>query len=231
MPISDVEEAGEADEGPATAKQRGRVAEAHVVTEEDAATSRFSIDQVVLPLPGCRIHYPRHETAQVVSQSVFLDMSCLFPKSLADSGLLLGSMRLVLYVRMVSIQMYAVSNTNCCFLGYKGHASAAECSLRGPLNACVGVLAFPSSFGQGGAWCARLLCIPAPSQILLVDTIILSDCFNAGVQKSSCRGWHLPRQLATWSARLLSDSAAGGIPAAAASAARPKLAPAPLQGP
>ncbi|BDA41229.1 Multisubstrate pseudouridine synthase 7 [Coccomyxa sp. Obi] len=61
----DAEEVAGDDEGPAQAQQRGRISEAHVVTEEDAAAARFSIDQVVLPLPGCRIHYPRHDTAQV----------------------------------------------------------------------------------------------------------------------------------------------------------------------
>lgn len=63
--IADVEEAAEDNEGPAHADQRGRIPEVHLVTEEDAAAMRFSIDQVVLPLPGCRIQYPRHDTAQV----------------------------------------------------------------------------------------------------------------------------------------------------------------------
>lgn len=63
--IPDAEEAAGDNEGPAQAGQWGRIPEAHLVTEEDAAAMRFSIDQVVLPLPGCRIHYPRHDTAQV----------------------------------------------------------------------------------------------------------------------------------------------------------------------
>lgn len=47
-------------------QERGRLAaEAHVVTEEEAAAARYSIDEVVLPLPGCRVEYPRHSTAQV----------------------------------------------------------------------------------------------------------------------------------------------------------------------
>ncbi|CAL8462051.1 g1582 [Coccomyxa elongata] len=61
----DAEEAAGDNEGPAQAEQRGRIPEAHLVTEEDAAAMRFSIDQVVLPLPGCRIQYPCHDTAQV----------------------------------------------------------------------------------------------------------------------------------------------------------------------
>lgn len=35
------------------------------MTEEEAAAARYSIDEVVLPLPGCRVEYPRHSTAQV----------------------------------------------------------------------------------------------------------------------------------------------------------------------
>lgn len=45
--------------------ERGRVAAAHVVTEEEAAAAIFSIDDVVLPLPGSQVQYPRHTTAQV----------------------------------------------------------------------------------------------------------------------------------------------------------------------
>ncbi len=35
------------------------------MTEEEAASALYSIDDVVLPLPGCRVQYPRHATAQV----------------------------------------------------------------------------------------------------------------------------------------------------------------------
>ncbi|KAK9908622.1 hypothetical protein WJX75_000533 [Coccomyxa subellipsoidea] len=65
------DEAVEADEQQQQQQQqqpqeRGRLAaEAHVVTEEEAAAARYSIDEVVLPLPGCRVEYPRHSTAQV----------------------------------------------------------------------------------------------------------------------------------------------------------------------
>ncbi|EIE24990.1 tRNA pseudouridine synthase D [Coccomyxa subellipsoidea C-169] len=60
------EEAEAADEQLAQQPERGRLpAEAHVVTEEEAASARYSIDDVVLPLPGCRVQYPRHATAQV----------------------------------------------------------------------------------------------------------------------------------------------------------------------
>jgi hypothetical protein len=41
--------------------------QAHVVTEEEAAGASFSIDDVVLPLPGSSICYPDHATAQVYS--------------------------------------------------------------------------------------------------------------------------------------------------------------------
>lgn len=62
------DEAEEADEQQQQQQpqERGRLAaEAHVVTEEEAAAARYSIDEVVLPLPGCRVEYPRHSTAQV----------------------------------------------------------------------------------------------------------------------------------------------------------------------
>lgn len=61
------EDAEEADEQlQQQPQERGRLAaEAHVVTEEEAASARYSIDEVVLPLPGCRVEYPRHSTAQV----------------------------------------------------------------------------------------------------------------------------------------------------------------------
>ena len=74
VPDADVE-AGD-DKEPEQTGQRGRIAEAHVVTEEDAAAARFSIDQVVLPLPGCRIHYPRHDTAQVDCHSLMPPATC-----------------------------------------------------------------------------------------------------------------------------------------------------------
>ena len=43
----------------------GHLAAVHIVTEEEAASGAFAIDDVVLPLPGSCITYPRHSTAQV----------------------------------------------------------------------------------------------------------------------------------------------------------------------
>jgi hypothetical protein len=45
------------------------VPQAHVITQEEAASARFSIDDVVLPLPGARIRYPDHSTAEVWDSS------------------------------------------------------------------------------------------------------------------------------------------------------------------
>lgn len=43
----------------------GHLAAVHVVTADEAAAGVFSIDDVVLPLPGSMISYPEHSTAQV----------------------------------------------------------------------------------------------------------------------------------------------------------------------
>jgi hypothetical protein len=50
-----------------TEGERGmdRLAGVHVVSEQEAADGVFTIDQVVLPLPGARIEYPGHATAEV----------------------------------------------------------------------------------------------------------------------------------------------------------------------
>ena len=42
-----------------------RLSGVRVVTAEEAAAGLFDIEDVVLPLPGLRIRYPEHETAQV----------------------------------------------------------------------------------------------------------------------------------------------------------------------
>ena len=46
----------------------GHLAAVHVVSEEEAAAGMYSIDDVVLPLPGSCISYPEHATAQVLDQ-------------------------------------------------------------------------------------------------------------------------------------------------------------------
>ena len=43
----------------------GHLAAVHVVTEDEAAAGVFSVDDVVLPLPGSMISYPEHSSAQV----------------------------------------------------------------------------------------------------------------------------------------------------------------------
>ncbi|KAK9818597.1 hypothetical protein WJX74_008127 [Apatococcus lobatus] len=45
----------------------------HVVTAEEAATGKYSIDEVVLPLPGTNISLPKHDTAQVYQRLADLD--------------------------------------------------------------------------------------------------------------------------------------------------------------
>ena len=47
----------------------GRLAAVHVVTAAEAAAGGFDIADVVLPLPGARIRYPDHDTAQACRNS------------------------------------------------------------------------------------------------------------------------------------------------------------------
>lgn len=56
-----------------------RLAAVHVVTAEEAAAGAYDIADVVLPLPGARIRYPDHDTAQVckVLLSCFADAALL----------------------------------------------------------------------------------------------------------------------------------------------------------
>ena len=44
---------------------KARLADIHVVTEEDLANGTYTIEDVVLPLPGSQIKYPAHSTAEV----------------------------------------------------------------------------------------------------------------------------------------------------------------------
>ena len=46
-----------------------RLAAVHVVTAAEAAAGNFSIEDVVLPLPGGKVQYPQHETAQVTTSA------------------------------------------------------------------------------------------------------------------------------------------------------------------
>jgi hypothetical protein len=78
-------EAG-ADEDPAEAldpesreaggtRAAARLAAVHVVSAAEAAAGAFDIADVVLPLPGARIRYPEHDTAQARPKHV----SCTTP--------------------------------------------------------------------------------------------------------------------------------------------------------
>ena len=44
----------------------GHLAAVHVVSDDEAAAGMYSVDDVVLPLPGSCISYPKHATAQVL---------------------------------------------------------------------------------------------------------------------------------------------------------------------
>jgi hypothetical protein len=43
-----------------------RLAAVHLVSAAEAAAGAFDVADVVLPLPGSRIRYPDHDTAQVL---------------------------------------------------------------------------------------------------------------------------------------------------------------------
>ena len=67
----------------------GHLAAVHIVTEEEAASGAFAIDDVVLPLPGSCITYPQNSTAEVcVSAQLLLDQLCLAP-SVQDAACLM----------------------------------------------------------------------------------------------------------------------------------------------
>lgn len=48
----------------------GRLAAVHVASEAEAAAGAFDVADVVLPLPGARIRYPEHITAQVCHKAL-----------------------------------------------------------------------------------------------------------------------------------------------------------------
>lgn len=42
----------------------------HVVTAAEAAAGAFTMEDVVLPLPGGKVQYPQHQTAQVAKTAL-----------------------------------------------------------------------------------------------------------------------------------------------------------------
>ena len=46
-------------------RSTGHLGAVHIVSKEEAESGAFSIDDVVLPLPGSCISYPQHTSAQV----------------------------------------------------------------------------------------------------------------------------------------------------------------------
>ncbi len=65
-------EGGKAEGGAAQQQQeaaavrtQARLGQAHVVTAEEAAAGVFAVEDVVLPLPGTRVQYPRHATGRL----------------------------------------------------------------------------------------------------------------------------------------------------------------------
>lgn len=53
--------------------------EPHVVTAEEAAAGAFSIEDVVLPMPGKWTRYPEHATAQASSKGVVACVDVRWP--------------------------------------------------------------------------------------------------------------------------------------------------------
>jgi hypothetical protein len=45
---------------------KARLADVHITTDEDISKGTYSIEDVVLPLPGSQIKYPTHSTAEVL---------------------------------------------------------------------------------------------------------------------------------------------------------------------
>lgn len=65
--------AAEDDEAAAAEEAAAAAAEVHVVTAEEAEAGWYSIDDVVLPLPGSETVYPQHATAEVYQQLAAAD--------------------------------------------------------------------------------------------------------------------------------------------------------------
>lgn len=76
-------------EGPDAGADRsaGRLAAVHTVTAADLAAGTYGIADVVLPLPGSRIRYPEHSTAQVGGCLAASSRSLLFGICLTTSGI------------------------------------------------------------------------------------------------------------------------------------------------
>ena len=54
--------------GPGPVGNASRLPQVHAVTAQEAEAAAYSIDDVVLPIPGCRISYPQHASAQVYTE-------------------------------------------------------------------------------------------------------------------------------------------------------------------
>lgn len=61
-----------------------RLAAVHVVTSEEASSGAFSIGDVVLPLPGAQVQFPRYPAAEtsskVASALLAIDLSKMYQK-------------------------------------------------------------------------------------------------------------------------------------------------------
>ena len=57
--------AGETPEVLDEPASKARLANVHLVDEEDLSKGTYSIEDVVLPLPGSQMKYPNHETSKV----------------------------------------------------------------------------------------------------------------------------------------------------------------------
>ncbi len=68
--LSDTEEEVEVVAETSDKRSTGHLAAVHVVSKEEAVSGAYSIDDVVLPLPGSCISYPQHASAQVLDNFV-----------------------------------------------------------------------------------------------------------------------------------------------------------------
>ena len=112
----------------------GHLAAVHIVTEEEAATGAFAINDVVLPLPGSCIMYPEHSTAQVcLSTRLLLRKLCLAPLQgccmlddlvLQSAAPVTAKLTLILHPLMLFLHRSCIFHT----MRWAGIAASSACS-------------------------------------------------------------------------------------------------------
>lgn len=65
-------------------RSSARLAAVHAVTEEEARSKAYSIEDVVMPLPGCQVQYPVYQMSDEASSTpgVPVSKTCLASTSL-----------------------------------------------------------------------------------------------------------------------------------------------------